>query len=104
MLQENTNGNNLIKLIKRTIDNTYKDDDLRKELLIGANILIQLELLDFFHMYNPPSPGGYTFDNSSVIILILNNFKNALPGHSGSSMGLFVRTLKNIVDYAYSNV
>ena len=105
MLQENiTNENVLIKLIKNTIDNKYKDDDIKKELLIGVNILIQLELLDFFHMYTPPRETGYTFDDNSVIIFILNKFNDGLPGHSGSSLGLFVRTLKNIVDYAYSNV
>ena len=105
MLQENiTSETPLIKLIKSTIENKYKDDDIKKQLMIGVNILVQFELLDFFHMYTPPRQTGYTFDDNSIIIFILNKFDDALSGNSGSSLGLFARTLKNIVDYAYSNV
>ena len=72
-------------------------NDITKYVNQALNVLIRFELVDFFDNYTPPEDAGYMFDATLKKIYIEVD-KEAEGCHSGNSIGMTMRILKNIMN------
>lgn len=91
--QYTTKIRSLINIQSQKEDVTYLNQ--------AFNVLLRLELVEFFDKYTPSEDSGYIFDNFEIINKIyIEVDKESGGNHSGCSMGLTMRILKNIMTNA----
>lgn len=83
----------------RLLISTQTKNDTTTFVNQALNVLIRLELVDFFDLYTPPEDSGYMFDNFEIINNIYIEINKESGGcHSGCSMACTIRILKNIMN------
>jgi hypothetical protein len=88
-----------INKIRLSIYQNIQDKKLQNYVIIAFDVLLSMELFDFFDMYNPPKETGYTCDPNKTIEQLLNKI-NVESGndHTGFTMGMTIRNLKAVIE------
>lgn len=73
-----------------------------REMLKNAyNTITKLNKWDFIRNYIPNEKKGFTFDNNSQIVEIMNVINDNYTLHSGCSLGCTMRVMHKISLYGY---
>ena len=81
--------------------NFITSDHYRIIVQSAYNTINSLNEWDFIRRYKPSDETGYLFDNNPRIQNILTHIDNNYGGHSGTSMGISIRTIQKIASIGF---
>lgn len=72
------------------------------EMLTSAySVINNLEKWDFLRDYIVDPEKGYCFDTNPTVLQILNEIEEKHPGHSGTTLGLTIRSMEYIAKHGF---